>query len=207
MADDQIAVDICSTALMQLGDIGIQSFEDAENDNSVLAGKLWEKRLAREVSLYPWRFAMHFVELSRDTDPPEGLYKYQFSLPVDRVAGANYSVYSDSSPYAQTTRDFHVYGDKIWSNLERLWIDYTKKFAMADTPEYFRAFMQDAMIADLAFPVTDQQNTADTAKVEAYGPDGEGGSRGDARFMDSIQYPSQRLPQENFDLINVRRGG
>jgi len=80
MADS--AVEICSNALLLLGDSPISSFDDG-SDRATLASNLWANARKSLLRAHPWNCAKARVNLAPEGDTPDFDWSYQFVMPSD----------------------------------------------------------------------------------------------------------------------------
>jgi hypothetical protein len=75
-------VEICSNALLMLGDNPISSFDD-DSDRARLAANLWPMARDYVLRMHPWNCAIKRVNLAPETTPPAFGAKAAFVLPGD----------------------------------------------------------------------------------------------------------------------------
>jgi len=196
-------VEIVSRALTRLGAKSIQSFDEG-SDVAASASLVYTSILESELSVYPWRFAMKKAQLNQLTDTPTNEWKYAYQLPTDRI-GAPFAVFDTSAIGDRTFKQFEVFADKIYANVNQLYIDYPFKPSETAFPAYFTEFLVVALAANLAVPITDQVGMADMYRGLAYGTPSEGGNGGmlaRARRADAAQQPPQGFT--DFSLVDER---
>lgn len=76
------AVEICSNALLLLGDSPISSFEEV-NDRTILVANLYDTKRDKVLRLNDWKCAQKRVILSPDAVAPAFGWGYRFALPGD----------------------------------------------------------------------------------------------------------------------------
>lgn len=76
------AVQICSNALLLVGDQPINSFSD-NNDRTRLVSNLWANARDAVLRSHPWNCAVKRVALSPDVATPAFEWSQQFTLPPD----------------------------------------------------------------------------------------------------------------------------
>lgn len=201
-------VQICSEALVRLGDSPIASFSE---NNGPTCEILFPTQKERVLTSHPWRFnTIKSQALTRTVVSPPTQYKYQYQLPVDSLTALARTVWDtpfNAGRGSQFT-NFNIFEDKLLTNAEQIFIDYQIDKQPDIFPPHVKELTIMAMMAVLAFPVTDQQNTVDSAILNAWGrPDdlGRGGYSREARRIDSQGHPSQAIL--NYPLTAVRHGG
>lgn len=184
MAETQFS--ICSRALVQLGERPISSFLASESDAAETCGTVYPSLKRGLMARYPWRFLMVKEELTRDSAVPIGEWSYSYIIPGASLAQP-YAVFANSTDKTPIN-DFEIFGLRLYTSRERIFIDYMADKPESEWPGYFTELMVAAMCASIAFPVTDQQGVADSWRGIAFGAPGEGGLgglMGDAMTQDA----------------------
>lgn len=153
-------VQICSNALLLLGDETIASF-DEETSRATLAANLWPTVRDAILRSHPWNCAMTRVALAADSTPPAFDWDYQFSLPGDCVRV--WTVGRRDDPPV----DWHVEGTKLLCNVEIAYVRYIRR--LSDAAAY-DALLTEALTTGaakrFAYPITKSISTAeDMAKL------------------------------------------
>lgn len=194
--------EICSQALLSLGEAPISSFT-ANDGASIICGQIYPSYIKYLLSLYPWNFTFNKVQLAKLVDAPLNNWKYQYQIPLDLLV-LN-TVYNSSNITIFPTQDYQVFGDKIMSNEKDLYIDYQRQVDELEFPTYFTEFAIKALAYKLAMPVTQDKQLHDTTMVVAFGNPSDkmqGGEFGNAKNIDSMQTPNQRIVAD--ELLNSR---
>jgi hypothetical protein len=97
------SIDICSNALLLIGDNPINSFSDP-GAGAQAAANLYPQVKERFLSTHPWSFALKHQRMSLLTAQPDPLtgYKYAYQMPTDLIRlwsiapHQNYTVVGDS---------------------------------------------------------------------------------------------------------------
>lgn len=181
MAETDIS--ICSRALVTLGANPISSFN--EGDTGRICSNVYPGLRDGILSRFPWRFIMTKKSLTRDAAAPAGEWSYSYIIPGDAL-GLGHAVFRNSSDKI-STKDFEIFGRRIYTDEETLILDYKARTSEGEWPAYFTDAMVQCICAEIAFAVTDQQNVAADWNVKAYGTPGEngmGGALGDALAAD-----------------------
>ena len=203
MASD---VSVCSQALQRLGDAAISAF--TEGSTGPLCANLYPQVSQRIQTAHPWRFnTIKSQLLARTLVEPPTQYKFEYQLPPDMLNRLPRTVWDSPFNQGRSTQftDFNIFEDKLLTNTEQILIDYQIEKVTDNFPVHVTELAIQAMMAVLALPVTDQQNTANTALLAAWGKDGKGGYFREAARIDSQGHPSQRIL--NYPLVAVRHGG
>jgi len=200
-------VQICANALVRLGAQPIQSFSDG-TDIATFCNTIYDSKKKYILSSYPWLFSMKFAQLSRDTARPAAQWKYQYTLPADRVKSGMPAVYTSSDEYAPPIKAWTIVGNKLMAHEKEIWVKYQYNVDESLWPEYFTELMINVMKAELAQLVTDNTQLYQEIKLEVYGTPTEGGFGGlvnIARSLDSRDAPTTYI--NDFTLVNARFGG
>lgn len=141
------AVQICSNALLLLGDNPIDSF-DVDNNRTRLVANLYESKRDKVLRSHPWNCATKRVTLSPSTVAPAFDWAYQFPLPDDWLRTLSVGLEGDSDDYRVEGRmilmDSNVcYLRYIWRNE----VEATWDALLIDA-------MTQVMVAVLAYAVT-----------------------------------------------------
>jgi len=156
----------------------------------------------------PWRFnTIKSQLLARTLTEPPSQYKYVYQLPPDMLNGLPRTVWNSPFNQGRSSQftDFNIFENKLLTSTEQILIDYQIGKVTDNFPIHVTELAIQATMAVIAFAVTDQQNTADTSLISAWGKDGKGGYFREAQRIDSQGHPSQKII--NYPLTLVRHGG
>ena len=149
------SIDICSNALLLLGDNKISAFN--ESAGGLVAENLYDSVLEDLLTQHHWRFATKKKQLNRiSTDPING-YSYKHQLPADYLRAIGIS---PNGPY-------DIFEDELHANYNPVELDYIYKPAVAEWPPWFVKAMEYAMAAELAEAVTEQTTRAEFYQKKA----------------------------------------
>jgi len=202
-------VQICSKALVRLADDPISSFTD--RSTGPLCKEIFPEVKLRVLTSAPWRFNTIKSELlNRSTASPPSQFKYIYELPTDMLTDLPRTVWNSPFNQGRSSQftDFDIFEDGLYTSAEQILIDYPIDKEPETFPPHVTLLTIYAMAAEIALPVTDQQNTADAWDKKAWGlPEerGKGGYFRTAQRIDSQGHPSQGI--KNFPLTAVRHGG
>lgn len=197
-------VSIFSQALVRLGDSAISALGELSPGFS----DLFPQIQARVEMAHPWRFnTVKSQLLTRTLTEPPSQYKYEYNLPPDMLDGLPRTVWNSPFNQGRSSQftDFNIFEKKLLTSAEQILVDYQIPKVVDVFPVHVTELMIQALMAVLALPVTDQQNTANAAVVAAWGTDGRGGYFREASRIDSQGHPSQAIL--NYPLTAVRHGG
>jgi hypothetical protein len=195
---------VCSLALTEIGLRPISSFVDNTNlDAAEVCGELWDHYSEYLLTVHPWRFNMKKVQLAQVVQAPVNEWRYAFQKPADciKIHAAWESDSNGILPYKR----YELFEDKVFSDIERLWIDYQYYRDAPFWPTYFTEFAVMAFAAKLAPILTDNTALADRKDIAAWGLPQErrrGGLLAVAKLIDSQQAPSE--PISSSPLISAR---
>lgn len=178
-------ISICSRALMNLGAAPINSF-DTPGDVAKFLKLAYPEIKATIIGLYQWELFKTMKEMTRAAGTPDG-FTYAFIAPGEMM-GPPIAAYWSNQPWIRATSGFEVRGNRILSNYERIWLEYTADRPEGEWPAWFADLVTAAVASELAFMVTDQQNVKDYWEQKTYGSPSEnriGGLMGQAMAIDA----------------------
>lgn len=202
-------IDICSNALVRLGDDPINSFTESDAARSI--GAIYPFVKLEVLTAYPWWITMVKSDLlSRDSTGPTTEYKYSFQLPPDMI-GAPRKVFNSKGSTGGPQphfKAFELYGRKLLSNSEVILIDYQKEVSETIMPFYLVELLTLATAAEAALSATDRQTLAEFFTIKAWGTPGENRRGGKFKTAALLDSQAQRPPRTtSFPLTAARQGG
>jgi len=203
MAAGDTKLSICSDALIMLGATPLSSFSDG-TDEAQVADRLYDDVQDTLLMQYPYSWSVKKVKLSRLADAPINEWKYKYQLPGDMLGNPK-AVFSTSSVGGQPVRDFEIYSDGLFTNLEEVWIDYQFKPEPSVFPPYFVRLLRTSLAAEFAEPITDQITKAQYYHQQAYGAPSENMRGGLVRVainIDGADRPAQVI--QEFPISDIR---
>ena len=204
MAAGDSNLSICSDALILLGASPISSFTEG-TDAAQACDRLYPDLRDTLLASYRWSWNTSKVLLARLEAAPINEWLYSYQLPGDMLSGVQ-SVFASSGTNESPLRyGWEIYGDKLYTNLETVYIDYQTSVNESKFPQYFVQMLRTALASELAVIITDQIQKADYYRSLAFGTPGENGRGGQFRAAMNIDSRG-RLPEaiEDFSLIDVR---
>ena len=167
-------IDLCSMALLKLGEAPIQSFSD-DSASSKLARTLYDSVAQSLLSIHPWRFAIQEISLTKNTND-------DFLIPsnVLRVLKTN----------------GRIIGNRIISNASDITITALVQTSPDAFPGYFASLLATRLAMEFCIPLTGNQTVFRmlTALYET--------ELQTAKFIDSTTSVPDAL--QDFSLINSR---
>ncbi len=129
-------IDLCSFALLKLGESPIQSLND-DTAAAGLARTLFDPVTETLVALHPWRFAQKKIDLVKNTDG-------DFLIPGDvlRVLKC----------------DGEIVGDRIVSNADSISIHAIVRTGVENYPSYFVSLVATKLAMEFCIPLSGDQN-------------------------------------------------
>lgn len=194
--------DICSSALMELGEDTISSFT-ASTAPSKICGQLYPEYIKYLLSLHPWKFTLKKVQLARLSTAPTNEWTYAYQLPSDLLLMRALYNSSDTSILPQT--NYEIFQDEVYTDETSVYIDYQYQPDESEFPAFFLEFATAAMAAKLAMPITDDLKIEQSKVTRAFGSPSDnmnGGVFGAAKKLDSLQNPSPAIMAD--DLMAAR---
>lgn len=202
-------IDICSNAIVRLGDAPISSFN--QNDAARSCAAIYPFVKLDVLTAYPWRCTMRKSDLlSRDASGPTTEYKYSYQLPTDRIGEVRKVFNSKTTPAGNQPhfQQYEIYGEKLLSSAEQILVDYQIDIIEAKMPGYLIELLVLATTAEVALADTDKQGLAELYTIKAWGTPSENKRGGHFRVATRMDSQSQRPPRTtNFPLTAVRQGG
>lgn len=167
-------IDICTMALLKIGEKPIQSLID-DTPSAQLSRTLFDTVIDSLLSMHPWRFACKTFELSRDS---EG----DFIIPAEviRILKTN----------------GEVIGNKIITNQDSINILAITRVPTENFPSYFVSLAATRLAMEFCIPLSGDQ-TVFRMLVALYETELQ-----TAKFTDSTTSNNQSI--ENFSLIQAR---
>jgi hypothetical protein len=167
-------IDLCSMALLKLGEAPIQSLTD-DSAAAQLSRTLFDTVVDALMSLHPWRFATQQLELIKNTDG-------NFLIP--------------SNVLRVLRSDGRVIGDRIVCSSDKINIIAITKTAPEKFPSYFATLVATRLAMEFCIPLLGDQ-TVFRMLVALYESELQS-----AKFIDSTITPVDKI--SDFSLINSR---
>jgi hypothetical protein len=153
---------------------------------------------------YPWTFSFQKVQLARLVTTPVSEFKYEYSLPGDRL-GPPRRVFNSNATSAYPIQAYRLLGSKLMTNETSVWVDYQYSVPEYSLPVYFVQLLKYIMAWHLCTPITDQVEKALYWERVAVGSPGENNRGGYFRTAMNIDGQGQPVSAiEDFSLIEVR---
>ena len=203
MATGDTKLSICSDALIMLGASPLSSFSDG-TDEAQVADRLYPDVRDTLLMQYPFSWSIKKVKLARLADAPINEWRYKYQLPGDMLGNPK-AVFQSSAISDRPVRDFEIYADGLFTNLENVWVDYQYTPEPAEFPPYFVRLLRTALAAEFAEPITDQITKAQYFHQQAYGSPAEnmrGGLFRVAINIDGADRPAQTI--QEFPISDIR---
>lgn len=204
MAAGDTSLSICSDALIMLGAQPISSFTEG-TDSAQACDRLYPDLRDSLLSRYPWSWSYKKVQLARLASTPVTEWTYAYQLPGDIISGVR-ALFNTSDTFGLPLRyGWELYGDQVYTNEDKVYIDYQATVIESKMPTYFVHLLRTAMAGELGMVITDQVTKADYYRSLAFGTPGENGRGGlfrEAMNIDSRGQPSHVI--EDYSLIDVR---
>lgn len=167
-------IDLCSMALLKLGESPIQSFAD-DCAAAKLSRTLFDVVVDSLISLHPWRFATSDIELTKDTD-------------------GNFIIPSNVLRIIKTNG--RISGNKILSDGKKTTILALVRTSPEMFPSYFVSLAATRLAMEFCMPLIGD-NSIFRMLVALYETELQ-----TAKFIDSTSNISE--PISDFSLLNVR---
>jgi hypothetical protein len=170
-------IDLCSMALLKLGEKPIQSFND-DSAGAQIARTLFDTTMDSLLASHPWKFALKKFSLTKTSDG-------DFLLPVEvlRVLDCDSLLYQ-------------INGDRINAPADKISITVIARAGSENYPSYFSNVAALQLAREFCMPLTGDQNLLRTVAALF-----ESELR-TAKFIDSTMSAGNDIP--NFSLISAR---
>ena len=184
------AVQICSNALLLLGDKPINSFDEA-TDRALICSNLWDNARQAVLRAHPWNCAKMRVALAPESETPAFDWAYQFIMPGEclRVLFVG---------QAGVPEDYTIEGRRILADVNPLYLSYI--FDNEDVASWDALLveaMQRYMAFSMAYPITKSASLRDSMYQEY------GNLLRSAKSVDGQEEPPETAGDS--PLIDVRR--
>ena len=137
-------VDIVSNALLLVGHTAISSFDADQGAGATVGSALFDSTLQYMLSTTYWRFSVKQQQLSRLSAVPLANWQYAHQIPVDSI-----------TIHRLTPRcNYQIFEDKIYSNQQDLWADYTYQVGAEALPLYFVKCLEYKLAADFSISIS-----------------------------------------------------
>lgn len=193
--------EICSRALVELGEEAISSFDI--KGPATTCGLIYPEYIKYLLSIHPWKFTLKKVQLARLTTTPVNKWKYAYQLPSDMVIFRAF--YNNNNVGARAITHYEIFENRVLTDEEEVYIDYQIQVSEENFPSYFTEFAIMALASKLAMTITDDAKIEERVTVKAWGLPSDnknGGEFGVAKKLDTQQNPSIAI--EANDLIAAR---
>ncbi len=167
-------IDLCSMALLKLGESPIQSLND-ETASAQLARTLADPVIETLLTMHPWRFACRMFRLTKTASG-------YFQIPADVLRVLK--------------TDGQIIGDQIYHNAETLDIWAIARMPVETFPSYFVTLAVTKLAMEFCIPLVGEQSVM-RMLIALYESELQ-----TAKFIDSTI--SSTTPISNFALINSR---
>ena len=168
-------IDLCSMALLKLGEKPIQSLTD-DTPGAQLARTLFDPVIDTLIASHPWHFATRVYELTKNTDG-------DFLIPSDMLRVLRCAD--------------QIIGDRIVSNSEKISVVGTIRVSADKFPSYFASLAATKLAMEFCIPLTGDQ-TVFRMLAALYETELQS-----AKFIDStISSNSNNI--DSYSLINAR---
>lgn len=191
-------VALCNLALFRCGLGTIAGFAE-DSDKARTCASMYPTIRDGVIAMHPWRFANGKIELTRLVATPVNVWKYAYDLPPDMLAGP-YAVYNGVGQGVNSTAQFEIFGDKLYSDDERIVIDYRFRPSESKFPALFVFLMQYVVAASIGQILTDNTKLTIQNHVIAFGTPSEnmrGGLMGKAMTENAMNNAAMKLQDDS----------
>lgn len=152
-------IQICSNALLLIGDNPISSFDDG-SDRATLASNLWDNSRQAVLRAHPWNCAKEMVALAPESTAPAFDWAYKFLLPGNHLR----VLFVGEEGQAE---DYQVFGRRIFADVNPLYLTYI--YDNTDVASWDASLVQAMevyMAARMAYPITKSTTLRDSMYQE-----------------------------------------
>ena len=142
-------VNIISQALILLGERPVSDLTDDSRDSISGIVAIFENTYEAELQSNRWRFACAKKALDRLNTTPLNEYQFVHQLPSDAL------LIFRTVPRTR----YEIYGDRIYSNLQQIEVDYLFKPDIATLPAYFTKMLAYSLAREMARPTSENTHT------------------------------------------------
>jgi len=180
-------IDMCSNALLLIGEETISSFTQAGHGATV-AANLYSDTYTALLAEHPWTFALKEQYLSRLSQAPDDDtgYQYAFQVPTDCIR-----IWS-----LMPNHIYSVVGSLIYSNHPTILCRYVYKVAEALLPAHMVKAIEYKLASEFSVSITEDFNKAAFYEQKFMM------ALGKAKSIDSQNYPNVAIQHQ--PLIDVR---
>lgn len=155
-------VEICSSALLLLGDNPIASLAES-SPRARICANVYPLAKADILRRHPWNCATKRVILAPESTPPDFDWAYQFARPSNWLRTVQVG-------YRDNPLDYTVEGVRLLANTNVLPFVYIANVTEGEWDSLLTSVMIKRMEADLAYPITKSTSLRDSLKQEFYQP-------------------------------------
>ncbi|MCF6216851.1 MAG: hypothetical protein L3J58_11860 [Emcibacter sp.] len=195
-------IDICKQALILLGEVPIQSFDD-EGDIARICAESYPDFRRGLLTVHPWHFTMFQRQLALRADLDPIGWDYAHTLPSDRLSAPR-ALFSDEDGFLEKT--YEVVEEDVYSNSENLWALYSRDVVEAKWDPVFTQFAIHAYAANIAMAVTEKTKKEDQLIRKAWGDVArrDGGWYARAKNIDSQRQGQRSIIEDQGPFIAAR---
>lgn len=193
--------EICSRALNEIGFGSIDDFSGSKE--AAICGDMWDFHTRFLLSIYPWYFARKKIQLGRVTTNPINEYQYAYQLAGDLLT--LHAAYASGSVGAIPIKEYDLFGQQLFTNESKIFIDYNAYTIAESWPSWFDYFVAKSVALQLAKQFPTDPDKVNRLDLEVWGPaqdNRRGGLFGFTMNLDSKQRPAE--PITDFSLLAVR---
>lgn len=197
-------IDLCSQALIRLGESPISSFSDG-TDAATICANNYPTFKEFILEMHDWFCAKGRSKLTRSDTSPINEHAYAYHLPTDFLRLV--AVYdSAGTGHPIPMKDYELFGRTLETDKTAVWIEYIGDLDESLMPGYLKELIISGFAAEIAIPVTDQVNMQTKFARDAWGASGVKGDNGGlfkaAKRADRVQQPTKVV--EDYTLVTAR---
>ena len=167
MAITTTDVSLANRGLTRLGLKTIAGFTE-DSDKARTSDLMYPGIRDSILSMHPWRFATGKTTLNRLVATPVNEWKYAYQLPTDLIAGP-YAMFNSDQVGALPMTRFEIFEDKVYTDEEKVVVDYRYRPSEAKFPPLFQELVVYAFAAAVGQILTDNTKLATLYHEAAWG--------------------------------------
>lgn len=203
--------EIKNAALIKLGVQPVTDYGTSTSKAAEVVNNLYPLYKRGMLSRRRWTFASKRLGLINPTAVVDETFQWAFDLPSDFL-NLN-SVYPDKN-YINSLTAYEIRGNKIYANVEEIFIKYMYEAPEEQWTAYFTDFFKVAFASEICFVLTGDKTLNQLVNQEAFGTPSDnlkGGLFGVASRIDAQQNPVRHIQsapvlESRHSGISYRRG-
>lgn len=196
MPVENTAVRLINEALLRLGEEEIVSLDET-TQKADICERSYDAVITTLLTRRQWRWATRKFQLARLAEPPIAHWTHAYQIPAEAFNhDSPWAVYCSKANGATPTRQYEIFEDKLYTDAEEIFADFTVEPTVSKFPPAFRELVILALCEVLAGPIAEKGDLAEYWGTKAYGTPSDNGIGGYFRIAalaDARGNPSPRF--------------